>query len=171
MPTNPPPSHTAGAPCVPPRCLSPPAPRVCPPLAQRPYCTLGTLRKQLLYPRTASEAGISDEELGSALRTVGLGRLADSGLGEVRDWGDMLSLGEQQRLAFARVHSSTHPQALPPSTFALSTLQPSTLVTFDRHPNPDPNPLRSSSSSRRCAYSTRRPPPSTWATRRPCMKR
>ena len=41
-----------------------------------------------------------------ALRTVQLGRLAERGsaaLDVVRDWGDELSLGEQQRLAFARV--------------------------------------------------------------------
>jgi len=77
-------------------------------LPQRPYCTLGSLRQQLVYPRTVGEwsANGSDEALLHALRTVQLTRLAEAGeaaLDEVRDWGDELSLGEQQRLAFARV--------------------------------------------------------------------
>ena len=78
-------------------------------LPQRPYCTLGSLRQQLVYPRTVDEWASSlrtDETLLRALRTVQLTRLADrgaSGLEDVRDWGDELSLGEQQRLAFARV--------------------------------------------------------------------
>lgn len=73
-------------------------------LPQRPYATLGTLRQQLVYPRTLEDwrGEHSDEPLLSALRVVQLGRLADS-LDELRDWGDELSLGEQQRLAFARV--------------------------------------------------------------------
>ena len=76
-------------------------------LPQRPYCTLGSLREQLVYPQTVQEwrdAINTDGPLISALRTVQLGRLAESAsLDEVRDWGDELSLGEQQRLAFARL--------------------------------------------------------------------
>ena len=77
-------------------------------LPQRPYCTLGSLRQQLVYPLTVDEWAreSSDEALLRALRQVQLGRLADGGaaaLDRVRDWGDELSLGEQQRLAFARV--------------------------------------------------------------------
>mmetsp|Transcript_22716 Transcript_22716/g.37562 ORF Transcript_22716/g.37562 Transcript_22716/m.37562 type:complete len:710 (+) Transcript_22716:40-2169(+) len=76
-------------------------------LPQRPYCTLGSLRQQLIYPLTEESAGErNDEMLLEALRTVQLARLAErgaAGLDEVRDWGDQLSLGEQQRLAFARV--------------------------------------------------------------------
>ncbi|CAM9322215.1 unnamed protein product, partial [Ectocarpus sp. 12 AP-2014] len=52
-----------------------------------------------------------DDELLDLLEKVDLGRLAvmmgsgdaHAGLGAVRDWSDMLSLGEQQRLAFARL--------------------------------------------------------------------
>ncbi len=77
-------------------------------LPQRPYCTLGSLRQQLVYPRTVEEwqAEHTDAPLLSALRTVQLTRLAErgeAGLDAVRDWGDELSLGEQQRLAFARL--------------------------------------------------------------------
>lgn len=77
-------------------------------LPQRPYCTLGSLRQQLVYPRTVDEWArtSTDEALLRALRTVQLARLAETGavgLDVVRDWGDELSLGEQQRLAFARV--------------------------------------------------------------------
>ena len=77
-------------------------------LPQRPYCTLGSLRQQLVYPRIVEEWERygTDESLLRALRTVQLGRLAEkgsAGLDVVRDWGDELSLGEQQRLAFARV--------------------------------------------------------------------
>ena len=76
-------------------------------LPQRPYCTLGSLREQLVYPQTVQEwrdAINTDAPLIAALRTVQLGRLAESAsLDEVRDWGDELSLGEQQRLAFARL--------------------------------------------------------------------
>jgi ABC-type uncharacterized transport system fused permease/ATPase subunit len=75
-------------------------------LPQRPYCTLGSLRQQLVYPSTvaASPAGGDDGALLDALRAVQLGRIADSvDLDDVRDWGDELSLGEQQRLSFARV--------------------------------------------------------------------
>eukprot|EP00966_Prymnesium_polylepis_P087866 2032822-Prymnesium_polylepis.2 len=77
-------------------------------LPQRPYCTLGSLRQQLVYPQTVEEwsRGSTDDSLLRALRTVQLARLAEggvAGLDAVRDWSDELSLGEQQRLAFARV--------------------------------------------------------------------
>ena len=82
-------------------------------LPQRPYSPLGSLRRQLIYPMSDSEwergqggEGGADEVLLSALREVQLERLAAegvAGLDAVRDWADELSLGEQQRLAFARV--------------------------------------------------------------------
>ncbi len=68
-------------------------------LPQRPYLPLGSLRRALAYPRTA--AG-TDEELVTALRDVGLERLVGD-LDRIDDWSRILSLGEQQRLAFARV--------------------------------------------------------------------
>ena len=72
-------------------------------LPQRPYCALGSLRRQLVYPRTVEDAGLGDAALIAALGAVQLDRLAATDLDQVRDWGDELSLGEQQRLAFARV--------------------------------------------------------------------
>ncbi|WP_303840527.1 ABC transporter ATP-binding protein/permease [Selenomonas ruminantium] len=68
-------------------------------LPQKPYLPLGSLRRALYYPGTA--AG-SDSVLQAALQKVGLEDFA-SRLDEVDDWSRILSLGEQQRLAFARV--------------------------------------------------------------------
>lgn len=70
-------------------------------LPQRPYLPLGTLRQALAYPQTAAAAG-SQQAMEAALHDVGLGRLA-SRLDQTDDWSRILSLGEQQRLAFARV--------------------------------------------------------------------
>lgn len=71
-------------------------------LPQHPYLPLGNLRCQLLYPQT--ERDISDAELLQWLAKVNLGDLADrfGGLDAERDWAKLLSVGEQQRLAFAR---------------------------------------------------------------------
>ena len=72
-------------------------------LPQRPYMVLGTLRNQLLYPFT--DRYHFDEELLQILDRVNLPRLAEQfgGLDAEADWPNVLSIGEQQRLAFARV--------------------------------------------------------------------
>lgn len=72
-------------------------------LPQRPYMQAGTLRSQLIYP--ATHTGMSDAELHEVLDAVHLGDLARriGGLEVVHDWEKLLSIGEQQRLAFARV--------------------------------------------------------------------
>ncbi len=69
-------------------------------LPQRPYLPLGSLRHALLYPQ--DEKDVPDERLAPVLETVGLKALA-SQLDTVENWAHRLSLGEQQRLAFARV--------------------------------------------------------------------
>lgn len=74
-------------------------------LPQKPYCTLGSLKEQLVYPTPVQDSTVTDEELMEALELVDLKKLPSrvGGLDELRDWSTMLSLGEQQRLAFARL--------------------------------------------------------------------
>ncbi len=70
-------------------------------LPQKPYLPLGTLRRALIYPAAESDAP-SDDALKKVLRLVELPALVDK-LDAADDWSRILSLGEQQRLAFARV--------------------------------------------------------------------
>jgi putative ATP-binding cassette transporter len=72
-------------------------------LPQRPYMVQGSLRNQLLYPNV--EKGLTDAELLDVLKQVNLPDLAANfdGLDAELDWGKVLSVGEQQRVAFARV--------------------------------------------------------------------
>jgi vitamin B12/bleomycin/antimicrobial peptide transport system ATP-binding/permease protein len=69
-------------------------------LSQLPYMPLGDLRTVISYPAAAGE--FDDAAIQAALDTVALGQLA-SRLDEVDDWAKVLSPGEQQRIAFARV--------------------------------------------------------------------
>jgi len=77
-------------------------------LPQRPYIILGTLREQLLYPHT--DRKMSDKELEQILQQVNLQHLLTrvNGFDTEVAWENILSLGEQQRLAFARL-LITHP--------------------------------------------------------------
>ena len=72
-------------------------------LPQQPYMLLGSLRSQLLYPNKA--LAVSDNDLLHALERVNLPNLAHrvGGLDVELDWPKLLSVGEQQRLAFARL--------------------------------------------------------------------
>jgi len=72
-------------------------------LPQKPYMVLGNLRYQLLYPN--ADRQVDDAELQSALERVNLPELANrvGGFDAEQRWADVLSLGEQQRLAFARL--------------------------------------------------------------------
>ena len=69
-------------------------------LPQRPYLPLGTLAEILVYPHAATD--FPRDKLAEALRAVGLPQLVDR-LDEDGNWALRLSIGEQQRLAFARV--------------------------------------------------------------------
>jgi putative ATP-binding cassette transporter len=69
-------------------------------LSQRPYIPLGNLRTAILYPNDKDE--IQDERLIDALDKTGLGAFA-SERDAPDNWAQRLSLGEQQRLAFARI--------------------------------------------------------------------
>ncbi|MEL6470110.1 MAG: ABC transporter ATP-binding protein/permease [Cyanobacteria bacterium J06623_4] len=72
-------------------------------LPQKPYMVLGSLRQQLLYPYPHTK--IEDEALLTVLKQVNLADIAErfGGFDAEEDWGDVLSLGEQQRLSFARI--------------------------------------------------------------------
>ena len=68
-------------------------------LPQKPYLPLGTLKHAVSYPDDAAKH--SDEEVQNALRAVGLAHLAGD-LARNENWAQVLSGGEQQRIAFAR---------------------------------------------------------------------
>ena len=72
-------------------------------LPQQPYMLLGSLRSQLHYPNKAPST--SDDELLNLLEQVNLPDVARrfGGLDVEMDWHKVLSIGEQQRLAFARL--------------------------------------------------------------------
>lgn len=72
-------------------------------LPQKPYMVLGTLRDQLLYPNMNLK--VDDLQLQQVLIQVNLPDLAQrhSGFNSEQNWAEVLSLGEQQRLIFARL--------------------------------------------------------------------
>lgn len=77
-------------------------------IPQRPYMTLGTLRDQIIYPHTYEEMkrrGHTDNDLLRYLEIVQLTYLQvrEKGLDAVEDWIDVLSGGEKQRIAMARL--------------------------------------------------------------------
>jgi putative ATP-binding cassette transporter len=72
-------------------------------LPQQPYMTFDSLYNQLVYPNIHLE--IDDEYLHSVLEQVNLLYLIEQ-FGDLKtklSWSDILSLGEQQRVAFARI--------------------------------------------------------------------
>ena len=71
-------------------------------LPQRPYMILGSLHDQLCYPHAGQ---VSDEELFAILEMVNLKDLPErlGGFDAEVKWDDLLSLGEQQQIAFARL--------------------------------------------------------------------
>jgi putative ATP-binding cassette transporter len=69
-------------------------------LSQRPYLPLGDLRTVIAYP--SASAAEHEVRMQQALRQVNLAHLAER-LDVSCDWSHILSVGEQQRLAFARV--------------------------------------------------------------------
>lgn len=69
-------------------------------LSQMPYLPLGDLRTVVAYPGSAAD--LDDDRIREVLRKVQLGNLVDR-LDEEQDWAKVLSPGEQQRIAFARI--------------------------------------------------------------------
>lgn len=73
-------------------------------LSQRPYMVQGNLRAQLVYPQ--NEEGADDQVIKDALEKVNLTEVLDRVDGDferIVDWTNILSLGEQQRVSFARI--------------------------------------------------------------------
>jgi putative ATP-binding cassette transporter len=68
-------------------------------LPQKAYLTIGTLREQLSYPSAPDSFG--DDAYRAALTDCGLPQLGGR-LDEEQHWAQVLSPGEQQRIAFAR---------------------------------------------------------------------
>lgn len=68
-------------------------------LPQKSYLPLGSLREVLLYPGCSE---INDEQIKQVLQKVHLPELSGH-LDKEKDWSQIFSLGEQQRIAFARV--------------------------------------------------------------------
>jgi putative ATP-binding cassette transporter len=69
-------------------------------LPQRPYLPVGTLRRVVSYP--SPEDSFEDDKIKEAMEEVGLGDFANR-LDQDDPWDQILSGGEKQRLAFARL--------------------------------------------------------------------
>lgn len=88
-------------------------------LPQRVYLAQGTLRDQVIYPHNEMEmrmARRTDSELKDILDTVRLGYLPDreGGWDCRKEWKDVLSGGEKQRISIARLLYHVSPLLLPP---------------------------------------------------------
>ncbi|MGN0902839.1 MAG: ATP-binding cassette domain-containing protein, partial [Succinivibrio sp.] len=66
-------------------------------LSQRPYLPLGTLRQAVYYPDSQRNDSLAEHYL----NLLGLSYLIES-LDRTDNWSNMLSLGEQQRIAIIR---------------------------------------------------------------------
>ncbi len=73
-------------------------------LPQRPYMVQGSLKDQLLYP--GQNEDLTDDQINAVLEAVNLSEVVarvDGDFDATVDWTNVLSLGEQQRLSFARL--------------------------------------------------------------------
>src|SRR4051794_15110631 len=104
-------------------------------LSQMPYVPLGNLRAVVSYP--CEVGSLADSQLRDVLTKVALPHLNDR-LDEIEDWAKVLSPGEQQRIAFARI-VLTKPKAvfLDESTSALDEGLEMTLYKLVRTELPD----------------------------------
>ncbi|KAH8308504.1 hypothetical protein KR059_002330 [Drosophila kikkawai] len=76
-------------------------------IPQRPYMSIGSLCDQIIYPDTRDDMKrkkITEDELRHILKLVSLEHIAQrDSFDVVRDWKDILSGGEKQRMAVARL--------------------------------------------------------------------
>ncbi|KAG8904525.1 hypothetical protein FRB99_001608 [Tulasnella sp. 403] len=77
-------------------------------IPQRPYLSLGTLRDQVIYPHSKADMErrhVTDEHLQRILAFVGMEGLVqrEGGWDAARDWREVLSGGDKQRIAMARL--------------------------------------------------------------------
>ena len=77
-------------------------------IPQRPYLPPGTLRDQIIYPHSTTimkSRNITDDKLLDILKDVELAYIVDrqGGFDSINDWNDVLSGGEKQRMAMARL--------------------------------------------------------------------
>jgi ATP-binding cassette subfamily D (ALD) protein 2 len=76
-------------------------------IPQRPYMVIGNLRDQIIYPDTATDMinkQITEDDLRKIMRLVHLEHIVERDtFHQVKDWTDILSGGEKQRMAIARL--------------------------------------------------------------------
>jgi vitamin B12/bleomycin/antimicrobial peptide transport system ATP-binding/permease protein len=70
-------------------------------MPQKPYVPLGTLRRAVAYPLSPDD--VDDDVVRKTVEEVGLGHFLDRLDDDTTTWEHVLSGGEKQRLAFARV--------------------------------------------------------------------
>ena len=106
-------------------------------MPQRPYIPLGTLRRAAAYPQAADS--IDDAALQEALEMVGLGHLVERLDEEDVPWDQVLSGGEKQRLAFARLLlDKPDIVVMDEATSALDTESQAKLMTMIGEKLPEP---------------------------------
>ena len=104
-------------------------------LPQRAYLPLGTLEAAVSYPN--GPGSFSREEIAWALERVNLPEFVDM-LDETERWDKLLSLGQQQRLAFARLLLHRPKWVfLDEATAALDDKNQDTVMSIFRHELPD----------------------------------